>query len=139
MSPYQVMVKKIISSLESLEVVEDVFSAVGVELNDGSLRECIRDVEDIVYDLDEMLGLNEDCNDLFSEVAEAWEDVSISDSDYPKAIQELEFAVYDLQELENKAACLILSNYLDRYKNIINDVVESVFALYECIYNLDED
>lgn len=38
MTPYQVIVKKIISSFESLEVVEDVFSVVGVELSDGDLR-----------------------------------------------------------------------------------------------------
>lgn len=138
MSHYQEMVKNIISSLESLDVLENDFSDIGIELNDGDLRERIKDVFDVIYDLEDMLESGEDCNSVFMEISEIWDDISISEDSYPYAIQELEDGIYDLRELGNKTGCLVLSKYLDRYKDVVDDVVKNIFVLDECIKNSED-
>lgn len=133
MSAYQSMVKKIISSIEALESVKSEFSEFGIKIDDGDTCDWINRIAEIIYDLNEMLEENENCDEIFEDIAEILEGVCEGEADDPKAIHELEDALYELEESGNKTACTIISSYIERYKNAIAEIGENVNSFAECV------
>jgi hypothetical protein len=132
MTPYQSMVKKIISTIEIMQAVELELSSFRIEL-DGDSHGCINQISEVIYDLDEMLEENESCEELLLEIAEIWESMSESDGGEPFAITELEYALHDLGELENKTGPLLISHYLEKYKDALAAIEGSLAFFHESV------